>query len=506
MRLLELLKNIRNNVFFIFILAAFSLYSQQKDTAKIKNQIFNSTQELKDQLEETFNDPNFSNGNWGVMIKSLKTGEILYKKNADKLFIPASNQKLFTTAAALILLGDKYYYETKLYLNGEIRNGKVSGDLIIKGVGDPTISSKFVAGGGHRVFEAWADSLKAKGITEVLGNIIGDDSAFDNQLLGKGWQADNEQFWFSAETGALSFNDNCLHVTIKPSIIGKPANLTVYPQTEYAIVENRITTVSQNEDEEISFTREHGTNKIIFRGKIKKNSKEFSEYVTITRPTDYFLKIFREILEKKGIKVIGKSYSIKNSFVKIDEEDLVFLYKHKSLLLRDIVKETNKNSNNFFAEQIFKTLGYEMFGLGSIENGLKASRELFNDMGINLDNMSMVDGSGLSRLNMVTPRHILNLLSYMYKSEVFEQFYNSLPIAGIDGSLSSRMRRTSAENNVHAKPGYNSGISALSGYVKTFEGEQLVFCMFVNNYLVPSSLATYIQDLVCIRLSNFSRN
>lgn len=127
-------------------------------------------------------------------------------------------------------------------------------------------------------------------------------------------------------------------------------------------------------------------------------------------------------------------------------------------------------------------------------------------MGINLDNMSMVDGSGLSRLNLVTPRHIINLLSFMYKSEVFEQYYNSLPIAGIDGSLASRMRRTSAENNVRAKPGYNNGISALSGYVKTFEGEPLVFCMFANNYLVPSALATYIQDLVCIRLSNFSRN
>lgn len=487
-------------------LAAFSLYSQQKDTAKIKTQSINSTQELKDQLEETFNDPNFSNANWGVMIKSLKTGEILYKKNADKLFIPASNQKLFTTSAVLALLTEKYFYETSLFLNGEIRNGKVAGDLIIKGTGDPTISSKFIDGGGHKVFEAWADSLLAKGITEILGNIIGDDSAFDNQYYGKGWQSDNEQFWFSAPVGALSFNDNCVHVTIRPSLPGKSAILSVYPETEYVSVDNKIVTVNQNEEEGISFIRERGTNNITFRGKIRKNSKETSEYVTVVNPTVYFLTIVREVFERKGIKVSGRIIGIKDNDNKYDPEDLILLARHKSLFLKDIVKETNKNSNNFFAEQLFKTLGYEMYGLGSVENGLRASRELFNDMGINLDNLYLVDGSGLSRLNMVTPRHVVNLLSYMYKSEVFDSFYKSLPIAGIDGSLSSRMRRTSAENNVHAKPGYNTGISALSGYVKTFEGEPLVFCMFVNNYLVPTALATYIQDLVCIRLSNFSRN
>jgi D-alanyl-D-alanine carboxypeptidase/D-alanyl-D-alanine-endopeptidase (penicillin-binding protein 4) len=440
------------------------------------------------------------------MIKSLRTGEILYKKNADKLFIPASTQKLFTTSAAAILLGDKFKYVTSLYLNGEIRNGKIAGDLVVKGFGDPTISSKFMNGGAARLFEEWADTLKAKGVNEILGDIIGDDSAFDDELLGKGWPSDSEQYFYAAESGALSLNDNCVYVTITPTFIGEHANITLSPLTEYVKIENKIITVSPNSDEGVTFERIHGTNEIVFKGKIRKNSKPVSEYVSVSNPTKFFLTVFREVLEKRGFKFAGEVLSSKELQSAPDEEDYILLASHKSIPLKDIIKETNKNSNNYFAEQLIKTIGYKQFNYGSVENGLKACRDLFNDMGVNLDYMYMVDGSGLSRLNLVTPRHIVNLLSYMYKSEAFETLYNSLPIAGIDGSLSARMRRTGAENNVRAKPGYNTGVSSLAGYVKTFEGEPLVFCMMVNNYIVPAALATYIQDLICIRLSNFSRN
>jgi D-alanyl-D-alanine carboxypeptidase/D-alanyl-D-alanine-endopeptidase (penicillin-binding protein 4) len=171
-----------------------------------------------------------------------------------------------------------------------------------------------------------------------------------------------------------------------------------------------------------------------------------------------------------------------------------------------ILKELNKNSNNFYAEQILKTIGLEIYNFGTIENGVKACNDFFNTMGINPDNMVMADGSGLSRLNLVTPRQIVNLLSYMNKSDEFLQFYESLPIAGVDGTLIDRMKKTSAENNVRAKAGYNNNVSALSGYLKTVSGEQLVFSMLVNNYLVPPALANYILDNVCHRLVNFIRN
>lgn len=500
------IRSLKNSIAILVFLSA-ALFAQQKDTLKGKNGIpVDAVQALKDQLEETFNDPNFSNANWGVLIKSLRSGEILYRKNADKLFIPASTQKLFTTSAALILLGDKFRYETQLLLNGEIRNGKIAGDLVLRGFGDPTISSKFLDANPLKLFEQWADSLKAKGVTEILGDIIGDDSAFDNERLGRGWQSENEPFWFSAENGALSFNDNCVHITVKPGNIGEKAEIYCIPQTGYINIENNAITVSQNGEEKILFSRKRGTNEIIISGMIRKNSKPISEYVTINDPTKYFISLFAEVLERKGFKFSGELLSYKELEAKPEEEDLVPLYSYKSIQMKDIVKETNKNSNNFFAEQLLKTIGYKSLGLGSVDNGLKACSNLFNDMGVNLENMKMVDGSGLSRLNLVTPRHIVNLLSYMYKSEMFDAFYNSLPVAGLDGSLAARMRRTGAENNVRAKPGYNNGVSALAGYLKTFDGEPVVFCMIVNNYIVPAPLATYIQDLVCIRLANFSRN
>jgi len=169
-------------------------------------------------------------------------------------------------------------------------------------------------------------------------------------------------------------------------------------------------------------------------------------------------------------------------------------------------REMNKSSNNFYAEQILKTIGFEENDFGTVDNGVRACKNLFNDMGINSESMIMADGSGLSRLNLVTPRQIVNLLTYMYKHEEFEKYYESLPIAGVDGTMTDRMKRTVAENNVHAKPGFNEFVSSLSGYLKTTSGEPIVFSIIVNNYLTPPALANYIQDNVCQRLINFNRN
>jgi len=192
--------------------------------------------------------------------------------------------------------------------------------------------------------------------------------------------------------------------------------------------------------------------------------------------------------------------------ISVDFDNLIPLYSHRSVQLKYILKEMNKNSNNFYAEQILKTIGLEENDFGSIENGVNACIKYFNQMGINMDNLVMADGSGLSRLNLVTPRQIVNLLTFMYKHEEFDKFYDSLPIAGVDGTLLDRMKKTVAENNVRAKPGYSDNVSSLSGYLKTISGEPLVFSMIVNNFLTPPIFANYIQDSVCQRLINFSRN
>ncbi|MEW5842913.1 MAG: D-alanyl-D-alanine carboxypeptidase/D-alanyl-D-alanine-endopeptidase [Bacteroidota bacterium] len=493
---------------FVVLLVFASVALAQKDTllTKKNNSGISTLSELRDQLDDYFNDPNFNDAFIGVVIKSQKTGEVLYKRNADKLFIPASNMKLFTSSAALILLGSDYQYETNLFVNGKIKKGVLQGDLIVQGSGDPSISGRFYDGNVTKVFENWADTLKSKGIWVIDGNIFGDDSLFDNVGLGKGWELDYESEWFAAPSGALSFNDNSLEIKVEPTEPNFPANVILTPDTKYVTLAAKVVTVEGEPEVPISVSRLRGTNLISITGEIKKGAQPFVDRISVSDPTMYFLTVMKEVFEKKGIVVKGKVGPIESSDKPIDYDDLTPILDHRSLSLKMLIKELNKNSNNFYAEQILKTIGSEIYNYGSIDEGVKACKEIFSSMGINTDNMVMADGSGLSRLDLVTPRQIVNLLSYMAKSEVFDEFYDSLPIAGVDGTLIDRMKKSSAENNVHAKAGYNNNVSSLSGYLTTVSGERLIFSIIINNFLAPPALANYIMDSVCNRLVNFSRN
>lgn len=500
-------KHIASKLIVLLLLCSIALPAQTRDSVTVKKSVpFSSLNELREQLDDSFNDPNFGNSFWGVLVKSLKTGEILYKRNADKLFIPASNTKLFTSAAALSLLGSDFVYQTSLFANGIIRNNKLLGDLIIQGSGDPTISNRFINGNITSIFEAWADSLISKGINEISGNLFGDDASFDNFGSGKGWLIDNESAWFSAPSGALSFNDNTVMIEVKPSEINFPAEIRVIPNTKFVTIMQKVITVDNNSLQTIKISRLRGSNLISVNGAIKKDSKPVIEYVSISDPTLFFLTVLREVFEQKGIVVKGKVGSISISEKIIIAENLSLMFTHESVPLHMIVKELNKNSNNFYAEQILKTIGLEVYSYGSAENGVKACKELFATMGINPDNMIMVDGSGLSRLNLVSPRQIVNLLTFIYSSDQSSPFYYSLPLGGVDGTLVNRMKRTSAENNVRAKAGFNENVSALSGYLKTVEGETLAFSMIVNNFLVSPGFVNYFEDKVCNKLVNFVRN
>lgn len=486
-----------------FILVNFVFSQNVKKDSTQKNLSTLSLQELRDQLDDYFNDQNFSNAIWGVMVKSLKTGEIIYKKNQDKLFIPASNIKLFTSAAALLTLGSKYKYQTDLLANGVLLRGTLKGDLIIQGSGDPTISNRFVQGSVTKIFEDWADTLKAKGIYEITGNIYGDDSFFDNLEFGKGWLVDYESNWFAAPTNALSFNNNVIQIVIEPTQINFPAKVYTVPQTNYVSIVSGVFTKDEIYQSDISIFRMKGTNIIQVKGGISINDKSISKQIAVINPSLFFLTVLKETFEKKGIIVRGRVATISDEKINVSYDNLIPIYSHYSVQLKYIIKEMNKNSNNFYAEQILKTIGLEQNDFGTIENGVNACIKYFNQMGINMEQIVLADGSGLSRLNLVTPRQIVNLLSFMYKNE---DFYESLPIAGVDGTLIDRMKKTIAEGNVKAKPGFSENVSALSGYLKTVSGEPLVFSMIVNNFLVTPVLANYIQDNVCQRLINFSRN
>ncbi|MFH1197663.1 MAG: D-alanyl-D-alanine carboxypeptidase/D-alanyl-D-alanine-endopeptidase [bacterium] len=496
-----------NKFFFTaFILLSFCVNYAQTDTTRYpKINPTNLLPDLRNQLDDTFNDPNFSNAFWGVYIKSLKTGEVIYKRNSDKLFVPASDVKLFTSAAALLLLGSNYTYKTLVFTDGNVVKDTLFGNIIIRGSGDPTLSLKYPPQKSRDIFEAWADSLLLKGIKCIKGNIYGDDNLFDDLGYGSEWPWETENFWYASPSGGLSFNENIIELNISPSATNMPAEIKTIPHTDYVNIVNKIITTADKKTS-INFMKDKSTELVLLSGYINSNDEMQKIFIPVGDPTRYFLTVLNETLERKGIALDGYTADLDTEEFEIIPDNLVTLFSYKSIKLGSMIKELNKNSNNFFAEQIFKTIGLELFNQGTIENGVKACNQIFDLMGIFSDNLQIVDGSGLSRLNFITPKQIVNLLSYMYKSDGFETFYGSLPIAGIDGTLADRMLKTKAENNVRAKPGFLNGVRTLSGYLRTADDEPIVFSMIANNFLVPANLINYVFDSVCIRLANFTRN
>ncbi len=506
------LKNYYNRIYIylsVFLLVTVNCYSQ--DSSIIKKDSLNkySASVLSDfqkEIDDIFNDQSFRNANWGVVIQSLKTGEYFYKRNEDKFFIPASNLKLFTTAGGLLLLGPNYKFKTKIWTNGYYSGSTLYGDLIIQGAGDPTISGRFHNNDINFVFDSWIDSLIDLGIDKIKGNIVGDDNLFDDIGLGEGWAWDYETDWYAAPTSAISFNDNCIDLMIfydskSDSVLIKPR-----PELKNFVILNNVKPAVGSEQSRINVYRERGTNVITVSGKFKKGTDTLVTYSTVRNPTQFTILAFKNELEKRGIRVNGYAIDVDEYDRILDYDKMTLLFTSYSNDLSEIIKVINKNSQNFFAEQLLKTIGLEIKGYGSADNGIAALKELFVEIGLNPDNIYMVDGSGLSSQNMVTPRQIVELLKYMYnKKDIFPYFYNSLPIAGVDGTLGQRMKGASTEGKVRAKTGFISHVRSLSGYALTGDNEPVAFTMIANNFNVPVKLAENLQDLVCLRITNFRR-
>lgn len=501
------MKSIVNKTYYLIFIVLFicNFTKSQVKNDSISKYSTNSLSEFREQLNYIFNDPIFASSNWGVFIESLETGEFLYKKEENKLFIPASNIKLFTTAAALYLLGPDYKYSTNIFIKGTIKNGVLKGDLIIKGSGDPTISGRFYNNDMLSIYNSWADSLIAHGIEEIDGNIIGDDYAFDNKGLGNGWGWEFQSYWFSAASSAISFNDNCIDLSIKVNKSDNSAIVTSYPNTKYAVIINNVSIVPSDSVTSVDVSRESGSNVINVFGTLRQGDS-VKTYVAVNNPTQYSMVVLKETLEKRGIIINGNAYDIDDINANYDIKKNIKLFTHYSVPLSEIIRVINKSSQNFYAEQLIKTIGLEKNKYGSFEKGFEASRKVFEEMGIKIGSFSMVDGSGLSRLNLISPKQTVQLLRYMYKSKYSKIFINSLPIAGIDGGLAKRMNNTTAENKIRAKAGYLENVRSLSGYAFTADNEPIAFSIIANNFTVPFKLADNIQDLVCLRIANFHRN
>jgi len=464
---------------------------------------------LGETITEVLDQTEFEGAYWGIRVVNLRTGTVLYSRNADKNFVPASNVKLFTSAAALDQLGPEYRYRTRVYVDGPVEQGTLKGNLIVRGAGDPSIGGYEQRSDPTQIFRQWADSLRARGITRIAGNVIGDDSRMDETPLGHGWSWSDISYAYAAEIGALVFNENTVDLRVEGRQVGEPGRVTWEPlQTDYVRVVNRSQTVPRRVEEDEEYQRIMGTNTIHVRTQVHANGAR-REAITITDPTRYFTHVLRQVLLQEGISIDGDAVDLDATGLspRYTEDRLRQVASYRSDALEDLVRTLNHESRNLYAEQLLRTLAVESppaveedLPPGSSALGVEAVRETLVHANVDTSRIQLVDGSGLSRQNLVRPNAVVRLLKYMWlhpDPEVSSAFHDSLPKGGTEGTLAYRFHvRSPARGNVQAKTGTLSNTSSLSGYVNSGRGTPIAFSVFCNHHLAESAQVRSAQDEV----------
>jgi D-alanyl-D-alanine carboxypeptidase/D-alanyl-D-alanine-endopeptidase (penicillin-binding protein 4) len=499
-----LFRNIKKDLLLTLISLLIVGCSTSAQISKVPESQSN-TKNLQDKLAYFISDPNLFNAQVGLYVESVDNGEIIFTHNEYKLFISASNMKIFTTATALLRFGPGFTYKTNIYQSSTITDSVLKGDLIVRGSGDPSLASRYSNGDSRLLFRDWADSLLSKGIKKIEGNLIGDASYFQTDALGYGWQWDDEPYSYSAQISALTFNDNCVDVTVVAGDnIGETPKVYLSPPTSYVSIDNKAVTTPPDSIRSLSLTRPRLQNKILIRNEIPLNKPKTTKSISIEDPAMFFIHVLHEVLNEKGIEISGDLKVVKNPG-QIDYSDHSLIFTHQSPSLADIINVVNKRSQNLYAEQLLATIAAEYGKNASAAAGIEVVYNTLARMGISKNEISMRDGSGLSRFNLISPHSVSLLLRYMFKHKYYPYFYNSLPIAGIDGTLGSKMKKTPAEGVVRAKTGTVGHVRNLSGYVKSKNGEEFIFSLLVNNYLLPTPSINNLQNQIGNLLATFER-
>jgi D-alanyl-D-alanine carboxypeptidase/D-alanyl-D-alanine-endopeptidase (penicillin-binding protein 4) len=461
---------------------------------------------LQGNLRQVFGAPIMSRGVWAVGVKSLDTGETLYSLNASKLVMPASNMKIVTLSAAAEVLGWDYRFTTTLETTGTIQDGVLQGDLFIRSTGDPTINTRQKR--GDTVLAEWVGTLKAAGIRRIEGRIVGDDQAFDDEGIGDGWSWDYLQYGYAAPVGALQFNENTARLTVTAGLKpGDPASATITAGSGFTIV-NKTTTGAEKSDEAIDYRRHPYQPILEVIGSVPVGGPAANRNVAVLNPTIYFAQALRDALTSGGIDVAGEAADLDDIAIEFTESPPIrrVLVTTQSPPLREMATVLMKVSQNLYAETLLKAMGAANGGVATTGAGRAAARTAFDGWGVARDSYQITDGSGLSRSNYVSTEMIMTLLERMHRDERHrDAFVATLPIAGKDGTISTRMRRSLAEGNAVAKTGSIANVRSLSGYVRTRDGELLAFSIIANDFNIPAPTVTWIADLAVEVLAGFTR-
>jgi D-alanyl-D-alanine carboxypeptidase/D-alanyl-D-alanine-endopeptidase (penicillin-binding protein 4) len=518
---------------------------------------------LAKQIEGILTQLPLDRAHWGIDVVDLETGKTLYSQNAEQLFLPASNTKLFTTAAALAIAGPEYRFRTTVEAEGRIdSHGRLLGDLAIVGRGDPNISGRALPYAlktqrtppHTQILEEMADQVARSGLKIVDGDLIGDDTYYAFERYAEGWAVDDLQWVDGAPVSALTFNDNVVFVNIQPGEQpGDKALVTVEPETGYYELDNRVVTSVAGVTKRVGIHRDPGSKKIVLWGSLPVGDAGMKEPLAIEDPAEFVAQLFRTLLERRGIVIRGKARArhgegaqffdpipppaklpapgMDNPAVnrpagtpetagavpqpaatqtenplsatpaqRAPEADFPstnkVLAEHFSTPLLDDIRVTNKVSENLHAELALRLAGKLRGYGGSFEGGVAAVKQFLLQAGLKEDEFTFLDGSGLSRRDLVTPAATVQLLIYAARQPWGSAFEESLPVSGVDGSLSDRFQKTPAVGLIHAKTGSLSHVNALSGYGQTQSGKRFVFSILCNTHNLPASKVLGAMDAV----------
>ena len=464
-------------------------------------------------LEALFAEPALRTAVWSVRVESLDRGDVLYRLNPDTLVVPASNTKIVTMAVGAARLGWDHRYETRLETSGDVVDGELRGDLVVVGGGDPTINGR--TGDRETLFAAWAEVLRAAGIRRVAGRLVGNDDAFDDERYGDGWSWDDFTYGYAAPVGALQYNENLVQVVVRPGPApGDPATVTLVPPESGLLVANRVTTGPAGAEADVDIARFPGRPELRVTGTVPAGGREETLTAAVDNPTLFFVRALRAALAARGIEVTGDATDIDElppgdpsaaPAPGAPAPSRRTLAVHVSPPLAEIGKTLMKASQNLYAETVLRTLSLRPGPASAAASGA-IEREVLAGWGLLPGQYSLVDGSGLSRLNFVSASTVVRILREMAREpRGFAAFVATLPTAGRDGTLAGRLKATRAEANATAKTGTLRHVRALSGYVTALDGERLVFSIIANNFTAPTRDVDKVVDAAVARLADFSR-
>jgi D-alanyl-D-alanine carboxypeptidase/D-alanyl-D-alanine-endopeptidase (penicillin-binding protein 4) len=431
--------------------------------------------------------------NMGIKVVSLQSGKTLYSLNSDHLFTPASNNKLYTASAALHYLSPQFKFETSVWIDNTYKDSTHIPRLVLVGGGDPDL---YLPG-----LESIAREISRN--IRSIDTLIVDNSLFDDVYLGPGWMWDENSEWDYAQIDAMTFNDNCVDITIEPGGIGDEPKISVSPKTNYIKIVNEAITVEDTIDfKEMEIERRwwENSNIIDISGELLKDTDKKVYNRTVEDPSLFTGTVLAELLTEFGTNV--KSVIID----KVKSKTMVPIYTYSSKSLIYSLANFLKESDNLSGELYVKMMGHIASGeQGRWDNGMLAVKTFLNDeVKIDTTKINMVDGSGLSRYNMTSPDQLIQLLEYMHTNHFYsDEFLSALSIGGLDGTLDDRMNAIKQERRIRAKTGNMTGVSCLSGYAFAKNGEPLAFSIMLNGFVGSNTPYKQLQDKIAEILVNF---